>query len=46
MLKRQVGYVEEEIGTTRAKLAKMDIDGEEVVVTTENIDASSSSSLN
>lgn len=34
-LKRRVGYLEEEIGTTRAKLGRMEIDREEAEVSSQ-----------
>ena len=42
-LKRRVGYVEEELGTTRARLARMEIDSGELVVETGSVAASSTS---
>ena len=40
-LKRRVGYTDEEIGTTRAKLARMEIDSEEAEVSSQTIVSSS-----
>ena len=42
-LKRRVGYVEEELGTTRARLARMEIDSGELVVETGSVATSSTS---
>ena len=40
-LKRRVGYTDEEIGTTRAKLARMEIDSKEAEVSSQTIVSSS-----
>jgi hypothetical protein len=40
-LKRRVGYMEEEIGTTRAKLGRMEIDREEAEVSSQTLVTSS-----
>jgi hypothetical protein len=40
-LKRRVGYMEEQIGTTRAKLGRMEIDREEAEVSSQTLVTSS-----